>query len=135
MKKWYSVIFLLTFSACSIKVIAQTEAELNTMRTNFDRIIYSATSDKDRIDKIKTEVPPIFFEKKGFYTLTKAMEIKSIPFLEFILSQKGVSIKLDADYTHENILMYLPWSNYSTVQPGTCTLTDTLLNHAVSRRT
>lgn len=124
----YFFFFLVVFIYTTSTVMAQTESQLNTYRTNFDRIIYSATTDNERIAKIKTEIPAVFFEKKGFYALTKAMEFRSIPFLEFILSQKGVDINSDADYTHENILNYLPWDNYSTVKPGTCTLTDTLFN-------
>jgi hypothetical protein len=106
---------------------AQTDAELDVYRKNFDNVIYTSTSDAQRMERLKTEVPAAFFQKKGFYTLIKAVEMKSIPFIDFILAQPGVSINLDDPYTHQNILSYMPWDNFKMIKPGSCLQTDTLL--------
>ena len=110
----------------SIPVCAQSDAELDVYRKKFDHVLYFSTTEKERMEKMKTEVPAVFFQKKGFYALTKALELRSIPFIEFMLSQPGVDIRGTEDFTKANILSYLPWDQYKIVTPGTCTQTDTL---------
>ena len=126
MKSYY----LATLFACLFfgkSLCAQTDAELDVYRKNFDNILYYTPNEAQRMEKMKAELPATFFEKKGFYALTKALEFRSIPFIEFMLAQPGVNIDGTADYTKENILAYLPWDQYKIVKPGTCTQTDTLL--------
>lgn len=126
MKLLNTVILLIacTFSAA---LYAQSDAQLDVYRKNFDNIISYTPGEAQKIEKIKTEVPAVFFQKKGFYALTKAVESRSISFIEFMLSQPGVSAGAEGDFTRENILAYLPWDQYKMVLPGTCVQTDTLL--------
>lgn len=116
-------------ASCTISAAlsAQTDAQLDVYRKNFDNILYYTQGESQKMEKMKAEIPASFFEKKGFYALTKAMELRSIPFLDFMLSQPGVSVAGTADYTKENILAYLPWDQYAMVKAGTCVRTDTLL--------
>lgn len=125
--KFTRVYTLCALLAFAFNATAQSDAELDIYRKNFENILYYTPSEAQKIEKIKAEVPAAFFQKKGFYALTKAMEMRSIPFIEFMLSQPGVSITGTADYTRENILAYLPWDQYKMVKPGTCAQTDTLL--------
>lgn len=125
--KTYCLSALLACLFFNVNVYAQTDAELDVYRKSFDNILYYTPNETQRMQKMKAELPASFFEKKGFYTLTKALEFRSIPFIEFMLAQPGVSINGMADYTKENILAYLPWDQYKIVKQGTCTQTDTLL--------
>lgn len=125
--KIYCLGTLFACLAFSGPLCAQTDAELDVYRKNFDNILYNTPNENQRMEKMKAELPAAFFQKKGFYALTKALEFRSIPFIEFMLAQPGVSINSTADYTKENILAYLPWDQYKIVKPGTCTQTDTLL--------
>lgn len=115
-------------SACVLgtSLHAQTEAQLDNYRKNYENILVYTPDEKQRMEKIKAEVPTVYFQKKGFNALEKAVQTRSIPFIEFILAQ-GVNVTILNEYTKENILAYLPWDQYKMVKPGTCAQTDTLL--------
>lgn len=123
-KLFYALMLILSQST----LFAQSKEELDLYRKNFDAILYSPITEAQKIEKFKTDIPDVFFKQKGFYTLTKAMEFRSIGLLEFLFTVKGVPVNGDADYTHENIFAYLPYDNYSVVKPGTCTQLDTSLS-------
>lgn len=122
------ILLTILSSFLTISTFAQSDAELDAYRKQFDIILYSADPISTKITRMKSEVPAAFFRIKGFYTLIKAVETRNPVFMDFVLSQPGVDINLTDPYTKENILRYLPRDNFQTIIPGTCTQTDTLAN-------
>jgi Ankyrin repeats (3 copies) len=124
----YRSLFIAIISFFAMPVVkAQSDAAIDVYRKNFDYIVDYATSAKERMERIKSEVPAAFFQKKGFYALTKAVGTRDMSFIEFMLTIPGVDVKGLADVTLENILFYLPYDQYTVVKPRSCAQTDTLL--------
>lgn len=124
----YRNLFIAIISFFSMPAVkAQSDAAMDEYRKKFDFIIYYSKSVTERMEKIKSEVPAVFFQKKGFYALTKAVEIRDFLFMDFILTIPGVDVNGLADVTRENILFYLPYDQYAVVKPRSCAQTDTLL--------
>ena len=121
-KKLISVLLLLISGLTSF---SQSKEELDLYRKKFDFILYSPDPESRKIERFKTEIPEVFFQQKGFYTLTKAMEMRSMNLLNFLINEKGISPLGEADVTRENLLFYLPYDNYSVVKPGYCSQQDT----------
>lgn len=109
-------------------LFAQSDEALAIYQKNFENIIYYSTDPMPKkMAQIKAEVPASFFEKRGYYALVKAVETRDETFIDFILAQPGVSINMTQPSTNESILRYLPRDNYQEVIPGTCTMTDKLV--------
>lgn len=107
---------------------AQSDEALNIYQKNFENILYYSTDPMPKkMAQIKAEVPASFYEKSGFYALVKAVETRDESFIDFILAQPGVSITMTQPSTNESILRYLPRDTYQEVIPGTCTMTDKLV--------
>lgn len=103
---------------------SQSKEELDLYRKNFDLILYSPDTELKKIERFKTEIPESFYQQKGFYVLTKAMELRNIRLLDFFIEEKKIPVSGDADVTHENLLFYLPYDDYSVVKPGYCSQQD-----------
>ncbi len=123
----YRSLFIAIISFFAMPVVkAQSDAAIDIYRKNFDFIVDYSKSSTERMEKIKKDVPAAFFQKKGFYALTKAVGTRDMEFIDFMLTIPGVDVNGLADVTLENILFYLPYDQYTVVKPRSCAQTDTL---------